>query len=35
MSGTKASKLVQAVVDRVVNNVVVVVIRHSDAAKAA
>ncbi|PKL49569.1 MAG: hypothetical protein CVV42_06190 [Candidatus Riflebacteria bacterium HGW-Riflebacteria-2] len=33
MSGTKASKLVQAVVDRVVNDVVVVVIRHPDAAE--
>jgi len=33
MSGTKASKLVQAVVDRVVNNVVVVVIRHPAAAE--
>ncbi|PKL41758.1 MAG: hypothetical protein CVV41_17635, partial [Candidatus Riflebacteria bacterium HGW-Riflebacteria-1] len=33
MSGTKASKLVQAFVDRVVNDVVVVVIRHPGAAE--
>lgn len=33
MSGIKPSKPVQAVVDRVVNDVVVVVIRHPDAAE--
>ena len=33
MSNQKTSKFVQAVVDRVVNNVVVVVIRHPDAAE--
>ena len=33
MTKDKKSKLVQAVVDRVVNNVVVVVIRHPDAAE--
>lgn len=33
MSDTKKSKPVQAVVDRVVNKVVVAVIRHPDAAE--
>jgi len=33
MSGAKASKFVQAVVDRVVNDVVVAMIRHPDAAE--